>query len=208
MIKRFFYNLLTADYPIRSRYMEVVAGAGLILGGLLGIHSFSWVTHKPAAPAEPAAQTAVQVLSVESEKETMSRFLDGLPELERALDDWFAVYAQQTEGSVWFLSDKASPALKPSASRLIGCEVTDPSVQYPKCRGNVYSFYDVQCDYQSCSWTLCRHNEEPYSCTYSLYGFRDKWGRWENECNILLPQARAFCNYLQKEKGFIVNDIS
>lgn len=208
MIKRFFYKLWNADYPVDFRAVRAAGAAGLVLGGLLGGHSFLWLTRKPAAPAEPAAQTAVQVSSVESEKELMSRFLDGLPELERALDTWFTLYAKQTEGSVWFLLDKASPALNPSVSHFIGCELENPSAEYPKCRGNVYDFYDVQCDYQSCSWTLCRNNEKPYSCTYSMNGYRDSAGRWENNCNVLLPQGRAFCEYLRDEKGFILNDIS
>lgn len=154
---------------------------------------------KLSARQKSAAQTAPQVASVETEKALMSRFLAGL-------DDWFYNHARQAEQSVWFLKD--SGALTPSAASVLGCKVENPAEEYPQCRGNVYSFYDLQCNAENCSWTLCRHNERPYSCTYSMNGYLDKFGRWENNCNIILPQSRAWCEYLQKEKGFIVNDIS
>lgn len=209
MIKQFFYKLLFSKAHVDLRSWKLAVGMGLFVGGWLGVQSYLWITHAHLSSiTDPAPQTAEQVSSVERETELMSRFLEGLPDLERALDTWFFLYSQQTDGSVWFLSEESSGALNPSAPSLIGCEVADPSAEYPECRGNVYSFYELQCNDQSCSWTLCRHNEKPYSCTYSLHGVRDKWGRWENECNILLPQAREFCDYLQKEKGFIVNDLS
>lgn len=161
---------------------------------------------KLSARQTPAAQTAPQVTSVEAETALMSRFLSGLDDLERSLDDWFYNHARQAQQPVWFLKDGG--ALTPSAASLLGCKVKNPADKYPQCRGNVYSFYDLQCSADSCSWTLCRHNETPYSCTYSMNGYLDKFGRWENNCNIILPQSRAWCEYLRKEKGFIVNDIS
>ncbi len=190
---------------------QLVAALGLFLGGLLGVSSFMWVTGRPFLRAEEAHSsppTALQIASVETEKAALADFLSGLPELERALDDWFYLHAGQTPEPVWFLSDNAAPALTPSAPSLLGCKVEDPSAEFPLCRGSVYSFYDLQCDSQACSWTFCRHNEEPHSCTYSMNGYRDGFGRWENNCNIIFPQARAFCEYLRDEKGFIVNDIS
>lgn len=161
---------------------------------------------KPSDRQTPAAQTAPQVQTVESEKALMSPFLSGLDDLERMLDDWFYNHARQAEQPVWFLKDGSS--LTPSAAALLGCKVENPADEYPECRGNVYSFYELQCNAENCSWTLCRHNERPYSCTYSMNGYRDKFGRWENNCNIILPQSRAFCEYLRDEKRFIVNDIS
>nr|QGT50919.1 hypothetical protein Elusimicrob2101_1820 [uncultured Elusimicrobia bacterium] len=187
----------------------MAAGLGFLAGGWLGIIFFVFITGRPLFPSGEeyaAPQTAVPVTSVEAEKKLMSRFVDGLPELERMLDTWFERYGHQTDGSVRFLSENASPALDSSALRAIGCKVDDPSAEYPACRGKVYSFYDLQCDYRSCSWTLCRHNETPYSCTYSMNGYRDKRGCWQNNCNVLFPEARAFCEYLHNEKGFVINE--
>lgn len=228
MIKHFFLKIWTARAYVDHRSSMVAFGLGLLLGSCLGISSVCWLMGRPFA--DLPEQTALQVKSVETEKELMSRFLSGLEDLETALDDWFDKYSDQLEypeeaasyemaepnaivphwsdQSVWFLSDKAYPKLEQSVSRLLGCRVKDPKAQFPHCRGNVYSFYDVQCNRQGCSWTLCRHNETPYSCTYSMNGSRDKFGRWENNCNIILPQSRAWCEYLRDEKGFIVNDIS
>lgn len=206
MIKNFLKKLCTADAYVGFRSDRLASTFGLVLGVFLGVQSFLWLRGKITSVAEPVPQTAAQVSSAEAEANEMARFLDGLPELERALDSWFTLYREQTDESVWFLSDKAVPALNPSAASLLGCEVDDPAAEFPTCRGKVYSFYDLQCDYQSCSWTLCRHNEEPYSCTYSMTGYRDRFGRWEYACNVLLPQAREFCRYLEKEKGFVVNE--
>lgn len=207
MIKDFFKRFWTElSYSINERFFPVAAICGLLAGVLLGMSSVSWITGKSATAAEPVPQTAAQVSSAETEAKEMARFLDGLPELERELDSWFLLYAAQMDGSVWFLSDKAAPALNPSAASLLGCTVEDPAADFPECRGNVYSFYDLQCAPQACSWTLCRHNEEPYSCTYSMGGYRDRSGRWEYECNVIMPQSRAFCEYLHREKGFIIND--
>lgn len=231
MIKRFFKKMWTAQAQVDNRSPVAAFGLGLFLGSWLGLALIGWLTGAPKvqAAAQPAAQTAPQVKSVETEKELMSRFLSGLEDLERALDDWFFLHKNQLEEpdpspqdaagpnglapigsarSVWFLSDKASPALTPSVSALLDCRVEDPKAQFPKCRGNVYSFYDVQCDSDGCSWTLCRHNKTPHSCTYSMNGYRGRFGRWENNCNAILPQSFAWCEYLRKEKGFIINDFS
>lgn len=232
MIKRFFKKMWTAQAQVGNRSPVAAFGLGLYLGCWLGLALIGWLTGSPKVrpvPPRPAPQTAPQVESVESEKEVMSRFLSGLEDLERALDDWYFLHKNRLEdsgplrqqaadpnaivpvwsdSSVWFLSDKASPALTPSVSSLLDCKVENPSAQFPTCRGSVYSFYDVQCDAQGCSWTLCRHNGEPHSCTYSMNGYRGRLGRWENNCNIILPQSRAWCEYLRKEKGFIINDIS
>lgn len=206
MIKNFLKKLCTADADVDFRSDRLASTLGLVLGVFLGIQSFLWLRGKLSSVAEPVPQTAVQVSSAEEEAQKMSRFLSGLPELERALDSWFTLYGAQTDGSVWLLSEEATPALNPSAASLLDYKVDDPTAEFPHCQGNVYSFYELQCDYQSCSWTLCRHNEEPYSCTYSMTGYRDRFGHWEYECNVLMPPARAFCAYLQREKGFTIND--
>lgn len=206
MIKHFLKKLWTAESYVDFHSSRLVSLLGLMFGGFLGIQSFWFLLGKPSSAAAPVPQTAAQVSSAETEAKAMARFLEGLPELERALDSWFLLYAAQTENSVWFLSDKAAPALNPSAASLLGCTVEDPAAEFPKCRGNVYSFYELQCNDQSCSWTLCRHNEKPYSCTYSMNGYRNRFGRWEYHCNVIFPQARAFCKYLNREKDFIINE--
>lgn len=225
MIKRFFKKMWTAQAQVGNRSPVAAFGLGLYLGCWLGLALVGCLRRGPDVPPPP--QTAPQVESVESEKELMSRFLSGLEDLERTLDDWYFLHKDQlkertaswedlpepnatvpvwSDNSVWFLSDKASPALPRSVASLLDCKVEEPSDESPVCRGNVYSFYDVQCDSAGCSWTLCRHNEKPYSCTYSMNGYRNGFGRWENNCNVLLPQSRAWCGYLRDKKGFLVND--
>lgn len=201
----FFYDTEWLSRIVQSRYM----GFGFLGGVFLGVASFVWLLTPSVpqegfvrpAPEEPVGPTAEQVSSVEREKELMSRFLSGLPDMERALENWFSLHAEETDHSIWFLCREERP-LEPSVERLLGCAAQDLDKEYPKCLGNVYSIYDIQCDYQGCSWTLCRHTPQPFVCAYSLHGYRPGNGRWDRQCNVLMPQSKDFCAYLSREKGF------